>query len=118
VPFPNEAPARGEIYWVNLDPVVGSEQGGRRPALVISPVSVNERLPVVVVAAITTQIRNRTSAVVPILPPGEPLQRESGVLTFQVRTLSKERLERFGGTVSLERMAAVDRGLAIAFGLR
>jgi mRNA interferase MazF len=105
------------VYWVDLDPVIGSEQGGRRPAVVISPDAINRIFPVVVVAAITSQIKDRNSPVAPLLPAGQPLPKESAVLTFQVRTLDRRRLDSLAGTLTPERMDAVARGLALSFGL-
>jgi mRNA interferase MazF len=110
-------PRRGDVYWVNLDPVVGSEQGGLRPALVISPDAVNRVFPVVVVAPITSQIKDRNSPIAPLLPAGQPLPKESAVLTFQVRTLDRGRLRGLAGTLTPDQMSAVERGLAISLGL-
>jgi mRNA-degrading endonuclease toxin of MazEF toxin-antitoxin module len=73
---------------------------------------------VIVVAAITSQIRNRNSPVAPILPAGSPLPSESAVLTFQVRTLDyRRRLRRYAGALTSAQMTAVTRGLARSFGL-
>lgn len=118
MPYPPDVPRRGEVYFANLDPVEGSEQGGDRPVVVVSLDSANRGLPVVVVAAITRTIRNRTSVVAPILPPGSPLPDESAVLTFQIRTLDyRRRLRRYVGALTPQQMAAVSRGLAASFGL-
>lgn len=117
VPYPADAPEAGEVYWVNLDPVVGSEQRGRRPALVISPKEVQVVLPVVVVAAITSVVRSYDNPLTPVLPAGHPLPKESTVLTFQIRTLDQRRLEAFAGRLTAVQMAAVRRGLIRSFGL-
>jgi mRNA interferase MazF len=118
VPFPPDAPRRGEVYWVTLDPVIGSEQAGRRPAVVISPDPINARLPTVVVAAITSNVVRRNSPVAPILPPGQPLPLESAVLTFQIRTIDRQRLQQFAGLLTPPQVQAVNYGLALSFGLR
>jgi mRNA interferase MazF len=111
-------PKRGEVYWVDLSPVVGSEQAGRRPAVVISPNALNRTLPVVVVAAITSIVKDFTGPIAPILPAGQPLPERSQVLTFQVRTLDQSRLETPpAGVLSGEQLYAVARGVAFSFGL-
>lgn len=111
-------PQRGEIYWVDLTSgAVGSEQSGRRPALVISPTWINGNLPVVVVAAITTQIRSRSSPYVVILAAGQPLPSESAVLGFQVRTIDKTRLFDRVGTLTPQQQQSVDAAVAASFGI-
>lgn len=117
MPYPATQPRRGEIYMANLDPVVGSEQGGRRPVLVISLDRDIPRLPTIVTAAISTKIRDRTNPLAPILPPGQPLPEESAVFTFQLRTLDKTRLESFKGNVTADQLLSINRGLALSFGL-
>ena len=117
MPYPGTVPKPGEVYWVTFDPVVGSEQAGRRPALVISPEIVQASLPVVVVVAITSTIASRENPLTPILPAGHPLPNESAVLTFQVRTLDQVRLGGCAGSLTSEQMAAVRRGLARVFEL-
>lgn len=113
---PDNCPVPGAVYWVDLDPVVGSEQGGRRPVVVISPTTINSKLPVVVVATITSQSRF-ASEIVPTLAAGEPLPKKSYVLTFQIRTLSITRLQQYVGSLTPDQMSEVKRGLAIVFGL-
>ena len=117
MPYPEDQPKRGEVYRINLDLTVGSEQSGQRPALVISPDIVNRQLNTVVIAAITSQIRDRPSVVAPLLPAGQPLALESAVLTFQIRTVDKQRLQEYLGQLTDAQMASVDRGLAVSFGL-
>jgi mRNA interferase MazF len=117
MPYPTTEPRRGEVYYADLEPVVGSEQGGRRPILVISLDRDIPQLPTIVTAAITTTIRTRTNPLSPILPAGQPLREESAVLTFQIRTLDKSRLETFEGALTPLQMQLVNQGLAISFGL-
>ena len=101
----------------NLNPVVGSEQGGRRPVLVISLDRDIARLPTIVTAAISTKIRDRNNPLAPILPQGQPLPQESAVFTFQLRTLDKTRLESLLGYVTAAQLLSIERGLALSFGL-
>jgi mRNA interferase MazF len=116
-PGPPTGPQRGEIYWVDFTPTaIGSEQSGRRPALVISPTWINSNLPVVVAAAITTNIRNRSLPYVAILPAGQPLTQESAVMGFQVFTLDKTRLISLAGVITAHQQQAVDAAIAASFG--
>lgn len=120
--LPDGTPERGDIFWVDLGKVasselVGSEQAGRRPVLVISPTLVNQSFPIVVVAAITTTIR-RNNPLSPVLTAGKPLTSESCVMSWQVRTLSQKRLQNFAGSIDAAQQAEVDRAVAASFGLR
>ena len=115
--YPSDDPSRGEIYWIDLDLTKGSEQSGNRPALIISPDFRNRQLKTVVIAAITTAIHDPLSPVAPVLPAGAPLEKESAVLTFQVRTVDKSRLGGYLGRLTFQQMRAVNTGLALSFGL-
>ncbi|MCZ7581693.1 MAG: type II toxin-antitoxin system PemK/MazF family toxin [Fimbriimonadaceae bacterium] len=109
---------RGEIVRVRLDPGVGSEQAGERPALVISPDIMNEYSPVVIVAAITSR---KTERVYPfealIEPPEGGLTIRSKVMLSQLRTIDKTRILTAYGALEGPTMEAVDDALAIAVGL-
>lgn len=117
MPFPATQPHRGEIYWANLSPVIGSEQGGRRPVLVISLDRDIPKLPTIVVAAVSTKVRDRTNPLAPVLSAGCPLPEESAVFTFQLRTLDKQRLDGYAGSLTPEQQQLVNQGLALSFGL-
>lgn len=109
---------RGDIVRVRLDPVVGSEQAGERPGLIISPDLINEHSPVVLLAALTTQ---KTDRVYPfealIEPPEGGLKLRSKVLLMQLRAIDKRRLKGRYGSVSAETMLRVDQAIKIATGL-
>lgn len=111
-------PRRGDVVWVRLDPVVGSEQAGQRPALIISPDLVNRHSPVVLVAAITSR---KTERVYPfealIEPPEGGLTTRSKVLLMQMRSVDKRRLMECLGQAEPETMKRVDEALRIATGL-
>ncbi len=77
----------------------------------------NRALPTVVVAPITSRIKNRESPIAPILEAGHPLPLESAVLTFQVRAVDATRLDGPIGTLTPEQMSAVAHGMAISLGL-
>ena len=117
MPYPEDHPKRGEIYRIDLDLTVGSEQSGERPALVISADNRNRQLNTVVIAAITSKIRDPASIIAPFLPAGQPLELDSAVLTFQIRTIDKDRLQYYLGQLTGEQMISVSRGLALSFGL-
>lgn len=91
---------QGEIWSLYLDPVKGSEQGGRRPAVIISGNMLNTYLKVVIVCPITTKVKNYKGNL--ILKPSisNGLQAVSEVLTFHVRSVSKERLGEKIGQIS------------------
>ena len=109
---------RGQIYYADLSPVVGSEQGGHRPVLIIQNDVGNKYSPTVIAAVITTR---KTKANLPThvwLNAECGLPKESMVECEQVRTLDKTRLKKFMGQVSQEVMKEIDLGLRISFGLK
>lgn len=109
----------GEVYFVDFNPVVGSEQGGRRPAVIISVEASNKAFPVVTVAACSGQAdKYRASALAVILPKDEPCSEETAVLPWQVRTVSTERLKRFVGKLSDQQLTEVRSRLKVIWGLK
>lgn len=108
-------PVRGELYWVNLDPAVGTEIAKTRPALIISNDVGNEYSPRVIVAPITSQGTERVYPFEVLVPAGEAgLNRASKVLTSQIRTVDKRRLGERLGALSSERTAAVDQAIRLS----
>ena len=108
---------RGEIYRADLDPVVGSEQGGVRPVLIIQNDIGNLHSPTVIVAAITSQMKKpRLPTHVLITREESGLEKDSVILAEQVRTLEKIRLKKRLGQVDAQVMEKVDRALAISLG--
>ena len=109
---------RGDIFYAELNPVIGSEQGGTRPVLIISNDIGNRHSPTVIVAAITSKAQSKAK-----LPTHasarecEGLERNSIVLLEQIRTIDKQRLERYVGTMPTEIMARVDKALVISIDL-
>ena len=109
---------RGQIYYCDLSPVVGSEQGGLRPVLIIQNDIGNKYAPTVIAAIITSR---KTKANLPThiwLNCECGLPKESMVECEQVRTLDKKRLKQLMGTVSEEVMREIDKGLKISFALK
>ena len=110
---------RGDIYYAELNPVVGSEQGGTRPVLIISNNMGNRHSPTVIIAAITG--KTQTKAKLPThteVKNFEGLDRDSIVLLEQIRTVDKKRLKQYMGMMPTEAMARVDKALAISISLR
>ncbi len=109
---------RGEIYYANLSPVVGSEQGGRRPVLIVQNDVGNRYSPTVIVAAITAQITKGKLPTHVELPAADcHLERDSVVLLEQLRTIDKRRLKEKITSLQEDYMARVDEALNISVGL-
>ena len=109
---------RGDIFYAELNPVVGSEQGGIRPVLIISNDIGNSHSPTVIIAAITG--RTQTKAKLPThteVKDVEGLDRDSIILLEQIRTIDKQRLKNHMGTMPNNIMARVDKALAISFAM-
>jgi len=108
---------RGDIYLASLDPVIGSEQGGVRPVLIVQNDMGNLHSPTVIVAAITTRHKKpRLPTHVPILASECGIRHDSVVLMEQVRTLEKTRLTKRLGSVPPETMRRVDAALRLSLG--
>ena len=113
-----DSPRRGDIVRVRLDPVEGSEQGGDRPGLVISPDLINQHSPVILVAAITSKKTEKVypfEALIEASPDGLP--QRSKVLLMQLRSLDKRRIAGHYGRVEPATLERVDAALRIATGL-
>ncbi len=109
---------RGEIYLAELDPVIGSEQGGRRPVIIIQNDMGNLHSPTVIAVPLTGSTRKPALPTHVALSAGEAgLARPSVVLCEQVRTLEKSRLSRLLGTIDARRLMQVERALAISMEL-
>ena len=110
---------RGDIYYADLSPVVGSEQGGVRPVLIIQNDTGNRYSPTVIAAAITSQTGKARLPTHIDLPVNESsgLSRNSVILLEQVRTLDKKRLRERMGHVEETMMNKVDAAIAVSFGL-
>lgn len=110
---------RGEIYYADLSPVIGSEQGGIRPVLIIQNDIGNRYSPTVIAAAITSQHEKaKLPTHISIEAENSGLQKNSIVLLEQVRTIDKKRLKEKMGNLDLLSMDKVDRALSVSFGLR
>ncbi len=109
---------RGDIYYANLSPVVGSEQGGHRPVLVLQNDIGNKYSPTVIVAAITSQIsKAKLPTHIEVSSQEFNLEKDSVVLLEQLRTIDKRRLKEKITHLSDEVMQKVNEGLRISLGL-
>ena len=108
---------RGDLFYADLNPVVGSEQGGIRPVLVIQNDVGNHFSPTVVAAAITSR-KAKNSLPTHILLENVPgLAPTSLLLLEQLRTIDRKRLRGYIGRISTEKMLEVDAALAISIGI-
>jgi mRNA interferase MazF len=112
----NAFPKRGEVWLVNWNPARGSEQAGRRPALVIQNDIGNEKAPTTIVAAISSSVRIYPMNV-QINPPEGGLDHPSIIKTSQILTISKERLEKRLGRLSKDRLDDVARAIKLSLAL-
>ena len=109
---------RGEVFYADLSPVVGSEQGGVRPVLIVQNDTGNRHSPTVIAAAITSQTgKAKLPTHISVSPMNCGLPKESIILLEQVRTLDKRRLREKMGRVDEEVMKKVDAAIAVSFGL-
>ncbi|MCD4711703.1 MAG: type II toxin-antitoxin system PemK/MazF family toxin [Clostridiales bacterium] len=109
---------RGDVYFADLSPVRGSEQGGQRPVLIIQNNIGNKYSPTVIVAAITAKIaKAKLPTHVEIESSKVGLVRDSVVLLEQVRTIDKTRLIQKLGQLESDDMSLVDKALVISLGL-
>ncbi len=109
---------RGDIYYADLSPVVGSEQGGVRPVLIVQNDLGNKFSPTVIAAAITSQKeKSRLPTHIELSSHNCGLAKDSVVLLEQIRTIDKRRLKEKMGRLDENSMSNVDRALSISFGL-
>ena len=109
---------RGDIYYADLSPVVGSEQGGMRPVLIVQNDTGNKHSPTVIAAAITSQTgKARLPTHIELEAKSYGLTRDSVVLLEQIRTIDKRRLKERMGKLDISLMGRVDNAIAVSFGL-
>ena len=109
---------RGDIYYADLSPVVGSEQGGIRPVLILQNDVGNRYSPTVIAAAITSRMgKTKLPTHIDIYADRVGLQKDSVVLLEQMRTIDKQRLGEKMGHLDNETMSAVNAAITISLGL-
>lgn len=108
---------RGELYYADLSPVVGSEQGGLRPVLIIQNDIGNKYSPTTIVAAVTSQINKaKLPTHIELAADKFNLPKDSVILLEQIRTIDKKRLTEKIGLLDKTMMLAVNKGLLISIG--
>ncbi|MBR5261783.1 MAG: type II toxin-antitoxin system PemK/MazF family toxin [Oscillospiraceae bacterium] len=109
---------RGDIYYADLSPVVGSEQGGMRPVLIVQNDTGNKHSPTVIAAAITSKMdKAKLPTHIELSARSYGLSRDSVVLLEQIRTIDKSRLRERMGQLDESTMTKVDNAIAVSFGL-
>ncbi|MCI8520434.1 MAG: type II toxin-antitoxin system PemK/MazF family toxin [Clostridia bacterium] len=109
---------RGDIYYADLSPVVGSEQGGIRPVLIIQNDIGNKYSPTVIAAAITSQINKaKMPTHIELAAKEYGLNKDSVILLEQIRTIDKRRLRERIGRIDDGLMESVNNALSVSFGL-
>ena len=109
---------RGDIFYADLSPVVGSEQGGTRPVLIVQNDTGNRHSPTVIAAAITSQTgKARLPTHINIAGGSVGLSKDSVILLEQIRTIDKRRLREKMGHLDDEVMSEVNNAISISFGL-
>lgn len=109
---------RGDIFYADLSPVVGSEQGGVRPVLIVQNDTGNRHSPTVIAAAITSQLgKARLPTHIELSAQTYGLSRNSVILLEQIRTIDKSRLRERMGKLDNDTMTKVDNAIAVSFGL-
>ena len=109
---------RGDIFYADLSPVIGSEQGGMRPVLIVQNDTGNKHSPTVIAAAITSQTgKARLPTHIELNAQSVGLSRNSVILLEQIRTIDKSRLRERMGKLDDTAMTKVDNAIAVSFGL-
>jgi mRNA interferase MazF len=113
----NKSILRGDLYYADLNPVVGSEQGGIRPVLVIQNDVGNRHSPTIIIAAITSKTMKATLPTHCVICTHTGIDRDSIVLLEQIRTIDKRRLKDCIGALGKDDMSAIDKALAVSVGI-
>lgn len=108
---------RGDLFFANLNPVKGSEQGGKRPVVILQNNVGNKFSPTVIVAAITSRTRKKANMPTHVSLDNAALEKDSQVLLEQIRTLDKTRLIKKVGKLTQDEMRAIDNSLEISLSL-
>lgn len=109
---------RGDIFYADLSPVVGSEQGGLRPVLIVQNDVGNKFSPTVIAAAITSQVsKTKLPTHIGVFADNYGLAKDSVILLEQIRTIDKQRLKEKMGHLDGGLMARVNEALSVSFGL-
>ena len=108
---------KGDIYYASLDPIVGSEQNGTRPVVIIQNDIGNKYSPTVLVAPLTSKIKSKPNLPTHVLVKSEPIKHNSIVLLEQIRVLDKSRLISYVDTLTKEEIRKLDIGIIKSFNI-
>jgi mRNA interferase MazF len=108
---------RGDIYYADLNPVVGSEQGDCRPVLIVQNNIGNKHSPTVIITPITSKLLKNPLPTHAFIPKSCGLDTDSLILTEQIRVIDRSRLSEYIGCAEASVMSQVDRALLISIGL-
>ena len=110
--------SRGDIYYANMEPNVGSEQGGERPVVVLQNDAGNKHSPPLIIATLTSRVDKKRHLPTHVLLDHNPgLKVPSIVQLEQIFTIDKRRLQRFVGNASAEEMDQIETALKISLGM-
>ena len=105
---------QGEIWFADLNPTKGSEQSGKRPAVIVSGDTLNDTLPIVIVVPITSKIKSYPTCVLLLASKANGLKEDSEAVPFQIRAISKKRLTKRTGSVTENELREILKGLFLA----
>lgn len=108
---------KGDLYFADLSPVVGSEQGGIRPVLVVQNDIGNKYSPTIIVAAITSKTKANLPTHVELAAADGGLSKDSVVLLEQLRTIDKRRLKDHIGSLDATQLPSVNQALSVSLGI-
>lgn len=109
---------RGDIYCAKLDPVVGSEQGGIRPVIVIQNDTGNKHAPTLIVATVTTRSHKKANMPTHFVIYDNPAFKEASVVQLeQIRTIDKSRIDNYLGKVTPREMVAIEKALSVSLAM-
>lgn len=112
----DKAIKRGDLVYLNFDPIVGSEQGGPRPAVVVQNDMGNKHAPTVIIAPVTSK-KKKSNLPTHVKLTSHILERNSMVLLEQLKTVDKSRIDSYIGTLSDEEMKMIDKALRISLAI-
>lgn len=112
----DKAIKRGDLVYLNFDPIVGSEQGGPRPAVVVQNDMGNKHAPTVIIAPVTSK-NKKSNLPTHVKLASHVLERNSMVLLEQLKTVDKSRIDSYIGTLSDEEMKMIDKALRISLAI-
>lgn len=108
---------KGDIYYASLDPIVGSEQNGTRPVVIIQNDIGNKYSPTVLVAPLTSKVKSKHNLPTHVLVKSEHIKHNSIVLLEQIRVLDKSRLISYVDTLTKEEIKKLDIGIIKSFNI-